>query len=65
MIEKHKLGDNAGEEVWLPGIVPKLSETPGGTKWVGPKLGEHTAEVLAGIGYNSATQLDLKQRGVI
>ena len=63
MIEKHELGDN--KEVWLPGIVPKLSETPGGTKWIGPKLGEHTAEVLAGIGIDSATQRDLKQRGVI
>ncbi|PLS18583.1 carnitine dehydratase [Bacillus sp. M6-12] len=30
----------------IPGIVPKLSETPGETEWVGPKLGEHTQEVL-------------------
>ena len=63
MIEKHKLGDN--KEVWLPGIVPKLSETPGGTKWIGPTLGEHTAEVLSGIGYDIAAQNDLKKRGVI
>ena len=63
MIEKHKLGDN--KEVWLPGIVPKLSETPGGTKWIGPTLGEHTAEVLRGIGYDIAAQNDLKKRGVI
>ena len=63
MIEKHKLGDN--KEVWLPGIVPKLSETPGGTKWIGPTLGEHTAEVLSGIGYDIATRNDLKKRGVI
>jgi len=63
MIEKHKLGDNV--EVNLPGIVPKLSETPGGTKWVGPKLGEHTADVLNAIGYDSAALADLKQRGII
>jgi len=63
MIEKHKLGDN--KEVWLPGIVPKLSETPGGTKWIGPTLGEHTAEVLSGIGYDIAAQNDLKKSGVI
>ena len=63
MIEKHKLGDN--KEVWLPGIVPKLSETPGGTKWIGPTLGEHTAEVLSGIGYDIAAQAELKKRGVI
>ena len=65
MIEKHKLGDNAGEEVWLPGIVPKLSETPGGTKWIGPKLGAHTAEVLAAIGYDADAQSGLRKRGII
>jgi len=63
MIEKHKLGDNA--EVWLPGIVPKLSATPGGTRWVGPRLGEHTAEVLGAIGYDAAAQADLRKRGII
>ena len=63
MIEKHKLGDN--KEVWLPGIVPKLSGTPGATKWIGPKLGEHTAEVLRGIGYDLAAQDDLRNRGII
>ena len=63
MIEKHKLGDN--EEVWLPGVVPKLSATPGGTKWIGPKLGAHTAEVLASVGYSAAAQAELKGRGII
>ena len=63
MIEKHELGDN--KEVWLPGIVPKLSETPGGTKWIGPKLGEHTAEVLRGVGYDEVAQADLRGRGII
>ena len=63
MIEKHKLGDN--KEVLLPGIVPKLSATPGGTKWIGPKLGAHTAEVLSAIGYDVNAQADLKKRGII
>ena len=63
MIEKHKLGDN--EEVWLPGVVPKLSATPGGTKWIGPKLGAHTAEVLSGIGIDADAQAALKGRGII
>jgi formyl-CoA transferase len=63
MIEKHKLGDN--DEVWLPGIVPKLSETPGRTNWIGPKLGAHTAEVLDGIGYGPDAQADLRKRGII
>jgi crotonobetainyl-CoA:carnitine CoA-transferase CaiB-like acyl-CoA transferase len=30
----------------IPGIVPKLSETPGKINWAGPKLGEHTKEIL-------------------
>ncbi len=63
MIERHRLDDNG--ELLLPGIVPKLSETPGGTKWIGPKLGEHTAEVLAGLGYDQAAQAGLRQRGII
>jgi crotonobetainyl-CoA:carnitine CoA-transferase CaiB-like acyl-CoA transferase len=30
----------------VPGIVPKLSETPGNIEWMGPKLGQHNEEVL-------------------
>ena len=30
----------------VPGIVPKLSKTPGSINWAGPKLGEHTEQVL-------------------
>lgn len=63
MIEKHKLSSD--DEVWLPGVVPKMSETPGGTKWVGPKLGEHTAEVLAELGFTQADQDGLRSRGII
>ena len=54
-----------GKTVQLPGIVPRLSETPGETKWVGPALGEHTAEVLAALGYDAEQQRDLRKRGVI
>jgi formyl-CoA transferase len=63
MLRSHPLKD--GKSVKLPGIVPKLSETPGGTKWVGPELGEHTAEVLSRLGYDAAQQKELKKRGVI
>jgi formyl-CoA transferase len=49
----------------IPGIVPKLSETPGATRWLGPALGQHTAEVLAGLGYDETRQRDLRARGVI
>jgi formyl-CoA transferase len=63
MIQQCTLGD--GTTLKLPGIVPKLSETPGSTKWVGPALGEHTAEVLAALGYGEEQQRELKKRGVI
>jgi formyl-CoA transferase len=63
MIRDHQLKN--GASVKLPGIVPKLSETPGDTRWVGPELGEHTAEVLAALGYSEEQQRELKQRGVI
>src|SRR5258708_4276034 len=46
MIERHKLGDR---DLLLPGVVPKLSRTPGGTRGVGPKLGGHTSEGLPAL----------------
>jgi formyl-CoA transferase len=49
MFETASLPD--GKPFKLPGIVPKLSETPGRTEWIGPRLGEHTDTVLAALGY--------------
>ena len=63
MIEQWKLPD--GTPMKIPGVVPKLSETPGATRWLGPRLGEHTREILQGLGYGESQQKDLKQRGVI
>jgi formyl-CoA transferase len=63
MMEAFALDD--GTRVKLPGVVPKLSATPGGTRWVGPRLGEHTAEILGRLGYDAAAQAALKARGVI
>lgn len=54
-----------GASVTMPGIVPKLSETPGGVNWQGPSLGQHTGEVLDGLGL-SAEQIErLKATGVV
>ena len=50
MLEKAQLPD--GQEFHIPGVVPKLSLTPGGTDWLGPALGEHTDAVLGRLGYS-------------
>jgi len=63
MIQRHALPD--GTPIDFPGIVPKLSETPGATRWLGPKLGEHTAEVLASIGIDGAKLAELRAQGVV
>lgn len=63
MIEQHQFAD--GSPVKLPAVVPKLSETPGGTRWIGPSLGEHTEEVLKSLGYDSAAIDKLAQTGAI
>ena len=62
MIERHALGDR---ELLLPGIVPKLTDTPGTTRWIGPRLGEHTDAVLDRLGYAREAIEALRRRGVI
>ena len=49
----------------VPGIVPKLSATPGRVEGGGPALGEHTDDVLRELGWNDAGIADLRARGVI
>jgi len=63
MIRQMKLPD--GTPVKLPGIVPKLSATPGDIDWVGPALGEHTEAVLGAIGYDADAIARLRAAGAI
>lgn len=63
MIERHRLPQ--GEAIDLPGIVPKLSATPGRTRWIGPKLGAHTEEVLASLGIERAEFERLRAGGIV
>jgi formyl-CoA transferase len=63
MIERVSLPD--GTPLAIPAVVPKLSETPGGTRWVGPALGEHTDEVLAELGFDSDRIRQLRADRVI
>lgn len=54
-----------GSTVQVPGIVPKLSQTPGQVTRPAPALGQHTAEVLGELGIGPAQQADWKARGII
>ncbi|MFI8747248.1 CaiB/BaiF CoA transferase family protein [Pseudomonas sp. NPDC077186] len=54
-----------GKAFKMPGIVPKLSDTPGSVQWTGPTLGEHNAEVLASLGYDAAQIAALRDAGAI
>ncbi|RJX76310.1 CaiB/BaiF CoA-transferase family protein [Pseudomonas sp. LS-2] len=54
-----------GTNVKMPGIVPKLSETPGSINWQGPALGQHTDSVLGDLGLTAADIAQLKTDGVV
>jgi crotonobetainyl-CoA:carnitine CoA-transferase CaiB-like acyl-CoA transferase len=54
-----------GASVKMPGIVPKLSETPGSVNWQGPALGQHTDSVLGDLGLTGADIAQLKSQGVV
>ncbi|BBP78801.1 MULTISPECIES: CaiB/BaiF CoA transferase family protein [Pseudomonas] len=54
-----------GTRVKMPGIVPKLSETPGVVNWQGPSLGQHTHDILQDLGLIEADIERLKAEGVV
>ena len=49
----------------VPGIVPKMSKTPGSVRWLGPKLGEHNVDVFKEIGLTDRQIRQLADKGVI
>ena len=54
-----------GTEVKMPGIVPKLSATPGQVSWQGPALGQHTDDVLRDLGFSDQDIQRFKAEGVV
>jgi crotonobetainyl-CoA:carnitine CoA-transferase CaiB-like acyl-CoA transferase len=63
MFEQHQFAD--GTPVKMPAITPKLSATPGETRWLGPKLGEHTDAILLELGYSEQAIAALRKDGVL
>jgi formyl-CoA transferase len=50
----------------MPGLVPKLSVTPGEIKWIGPKLGDHNQDVYGHLlGLSEQDLAELKEKGII
>ena len=54
-----------GGTIAAPGIVPKLSDTPGQVRHAAPALGQHTDEVLAQAGVPAQRIAQLRRDGVI
>jgi crotonobetainyl-CoA:carnitine CoA-transferase CaiB-like acyl-CoA transferase len=48
-----------------PGIVPRLTETPGSVRHRAPKLGEHNDEIFAALGLTAEEMAAYRAQGVI
>ena len=62
IIEIIKMKD--GSTLQVPGIVPKLSRTPGSIKSLAPEVGEQTDQILSEIGLTSQQITALKEKGI-
>jgi formyl-CoA transferase len=63
MLQEIRMDD--GDMLTLPGIVPKLSATPGGHRRNAPALGQDTDDVLRELGLTPGQIEGLKQRGIV
>jgi formyl-CoA transferase len=63
MLEQVTMDD--GSTLTVPGIVPKLSATPGRHHRNAPTLGQDTADVLREIGLTDAQIVALRERGIV
>ena len=54
-----------GSSLAVPGIVPKLSRTPGNHRRNAPALGQDTVEVLIGMGLSMDQIQSLKDKGIV
>ena len=63
MLQQIRLAD--GSPVTVPGVVPKLSRTPGAHRHNAPRLGQDTDAVLHELGLTEEQIAGLRSRGVI
>ncbi|HWI79071.1 MAG TPA: CaiB/BaiF CoA-transferase family protein [Ramlibacter sp.] len=63
MLQEVRMDD--GSRLAVPGIVPKLSATPGGHRRNAPRLGQDTDDVLRELGISPAQISELKRRGIV
>jgi succinyl-CoA--D-citramalate CoA-transferase len=60
------IADEELGEVVMPGIVPRLENTPGKVRFAGPALGAHTEEVYRDLlGKTEAELTELRSKGII
>lgn len=58
--------DVNGNPLKLPALVPKLSETPGGTSWPGPEVGAYNDDVFKTfLGMSDDEVASLRDTGII
>ena len=58
-----EMDDPVMGKVRQPGLAIKLSETPGRIKTFSPRHGQHTDEILCGLGYSEEEIKELKEKG--
>ncbi len=63
MLLAHRTAD--GEVVQQAGMALKLSDTPGSVRHLGPRLGQHTDEVLSALGYGQDDRERLRAQGIV
>ena len=63
MLQQVQMDD--GSSLSVPGIVPKLSRTPGSHRRNAPQLGQDTDQILAEMGLSSQQITELRVRGIV
>jgi formyl-CoA transferase len=60
-----KVQMNDGSQLTVPGMVPKLSRTPGEHRRNAPSLGQDTDTVLKELGISADQIREMRQRGIV